>query len=119
MARVPEPRSSERKLVTWRVRVMLSNGQVLDGKTTDASPNGLGIAMPVFIRDADQIQLAVQVPLHNTPGKFQVITGKARIAFQVLRGNEYQMGVEWVQVEPAKKQIIIYYLEKLSQPQRG
>ncbi len=118
MARTSEYRSSERKLVTWRVRVMLPHGQVLDGKTSDASANGLGILMPVCMKDGTQVQLAVQVPLHNAPGKFQVVTGKARVIFHVLRGNEYQIGIEWLQIESAQKQTIIHHLEKLSQPQR-
>ena len=119
MARPSEHRASDRKTVSWRARVMLAGGQVLEGKTVDASTNGLGILVPIPIGDDTVVQLAVQVPLFNSPGKFQVVTGKARVAFQVLRGNEYQIGIEWVQLEPSLKQVIVQYLEKLSQPQRG
>lgn len=98
---------------------MLAGGQVLEGKTVDASTSGLGILLAMPIGGDTVVQLAVQVPLLNSPGKFQVVTGKARVAFQVLRGNEYQIGIEWVQLEPSMKQLITQYLEKLSQPQRG
>jgi len=40
------------------------------------------------------------------------------VAFSVLRGGGYQLGVEWVQLDDAQRQIISDYLEKISQPQR-
>ena len=98
---------------------MLASGQVLDGKTVDASTTGLGLLIPMPIGGDTAVQVAVQVPLFNSPGKFQVVAGKARVAFQVLRGNEYHIGVEWTQLEPSMRQLITQYLEKLSQPQRG
>lgn len=107
MVRPTEQRSTDRKTVSWRVRAQLPSGKVVEGKTTDASANGLGILVPVPVAENVVIQLAVQVPIFNSPGKFQVAAGKARVVFQVLRGNEYQLGIEWIELDDAMRQLIV------------
>ena len=74
---------------------------------------------PVPVGNNLVIQVAIQVPVQSAAGQFHIVTGTARVAFGVLRGGEYQLGVEWVQLEAAQRQIITQFLEKLSQPQRS
>lgn len=107
MARPTEQRSTDRKTVSWRVRAQLPGGKVIEGKTTDASPSGLGILVLVSIGENAIIQGAVQVPIFNSPGKFQVAAGGARVACQVLRGNKYQLGIEWIELEDAMRNLIV------------
>lgn len=91
---------------------------MIEGRVVDVGSNGLGLLSPVSVGDKTVIQIAVQVPMPSAAGKFQVVTGTARVAFAVLRGGGYQLGVEWVQLDDAQRQIISDYLEKISQPQR-
>lgn len=115
MATVSDHRSSDRRNVSWRAKILLSQGQVLEARATDAGTSGLGLLSAQPLAEGSIIQLAVQVPVHGTPGKFQIVTGKARVVFQVLRGSEYQLGLEWVQLEPAMREAVIHCLEKMSQ----
>ena len=92
---------------------------MVEGRVIDASSNGLGLLLPVPVGNNTVIQVAIQVPMQSAAGKFHVVTGRVRVAFSVLRGGEYQLGVEWVQLEDAQRQIISQYLEKISQPQRS
>ncbi len=112
MVTVSDNRSGDRRSVTWRAKVLLSQGQMIDVRVTDVSSNGLGLVTPSPVPQEGLIQLAVQVPSQGSPGKFQVVTGKARVVFQVLRGNGYQLGIEWSQLDPAMGQIITRAIER-------
>ena len=92
---------------------------MIEGRVVDVGSHGLGLLSPVSVVNNTVIQIAVQVPMPSAPGKFQVVTGTVRVAFGVLRGGEYQLSVEWVQLDDAQRQIISQYLEKISQPQRS
>lgn len=119
MATVLDSRSSDRRTVSWRANILLPQGQVVSARATDASANGLGLLSAKQVPDDSLVQLALQVPVHGVAGKFHVVTGKARVVFQVLRGNEYQLGVEWVQLEPAMRQALDQCLEKINPQQRN
>lgn len=111
-----ENRSSDRRPVSWRAKILLAAGQVLEARTTDIGLNGVGLILPKPL-PTGLIQLALQMP-GGGQGKSEVLTGSARVVFQVLRGDEYQVGVEWHQLDPAKRQLIRQYVEKTSQPQQ-
>ncbi len=118
MATVTENRSSDRRPVSWRAKILLPQGQVLEARATDVGLNGLGLLLPVPLPEGKIVQLAVQIP-RGGPGKYEVLTGSARVVFQVLRGGEYQVGVEWQQLEPAKRQLIAQFVEKVTPVQRS
>ncbi len=92
---------------------------MIEGRVVDVGTNGLGLLSPVSVGNKTVIQVAVQVPVRSAAGKFQVVSGTVCVAFGVLRGGEYHLGVEWVQLDDAQRQIISQYLEKISQPQRS
>ncbi|MES2887160.1 MAG: hypothetical protein V4739_04025 [Pseudomonadota bacterium] len=118
MATVTDSRSSDRRTVAWRAKILLPQGQVVEARATDAGVNGLGVLSGKQVVFDSVVQLALQVPVHGVAGKFHVVTGKARVVFQVLRGNEYQLGLEWVQLEPAMRQALEQCLEKINPQQR-
>lgn len=112
MVTVSDNRSGDRRPVTWRAKVLLPKGQMVEVRVTDASSNGLGLVSPRPLPQEGLIQLAVQVPSRGSPGKSQVVTGNVRVAFQVLRGDGYQLGVEWVQLDAAMKDVITRAIER-------
>jgi c-di-GMP-binding flagellar brake protein YcgR len=106
-------RESIRLPATWRARLMASNGPMVDARTMDVSASGLGVLSPNPFAAQGLVQIALQVPTPQVPGKFQVVTGQGKVVFQVLQGDAYRLGLQWTELQPAYRDVITHGIERL------
>ena len=111
-----EMRATVRKAVALRVRVLLDGGVVLDGRTHDISVGGAGVLLPRSLTVKSTVQVAVQLPIPREPGEFNVMTASGKVVFQVLRGDSYQVGLQWVNLDRKTQELLQAFVDHVSNP---
>jgi hypothetical protein len=106
-------RVAARRNVTWKARLMISQGTVLEAKTADISSTGVGLVSHHPLTQNSVVQIALQVPHLTTAGSFTVITGRVKVAFQVMRGGEYRTGAHWVELSEPYRVLLGAWVERL------
>ncbi len=102
-----------RRNVTWKARLMQAQGMISEAKTTDISVSGVGLTSRQPMPANSVVQLALQVPHLTIPGNFTVITGRVKVAFQVIRGDDYRIGAQWVELSDANRLLLSTWAERL------
>lgn len=92
---------------------MMPQGAVIEAKTADVSASGIGLVCHQPFQVHSVLQVAIQVPHPTISGSFTVITGRVKVAFQVMRGGEYRTGVQFVELSDAYKALINVWIERL------
>ena len=111
-----EMRTAIRKAVSLRVRVLLDGGVVLDGRTHDVSTGGAGLLLSRPLTVKSTVQVAVQLPDPKEPGQFNVMTGSGKVVFQVLRGDSYQIGLQWMNLDGKTRELLQAFVDHISKP---
>ncbi|MFM8899837.1 MAG: PilZ domain-containing protein [Burkholderiales bacterium] len=102
-------RSNVRKVVTLKARVLLAQGRVVDGRTHDLSMGGLSLLLAAPLPPQATVQVAIQ--LTRAAGQVDVLTGRATVVFQVLRGEDYQIGLKWSGLDERCAALLHAFLE--------
>jgi hypothetical protein len=107
-------RASVRKLVTLKARVLLAQGRMLDGRTHDLSTGGLSLLLAAPLPPQNTVQVAIQ--LTRAAGQLDVVSGPATVVFQVLRGDDYQIGLQWAGLDNRCMGLLQTFLEQIKGP---
>ena len=108
-----EHRAAIRVNITWKAKVMMGASSVLDVKTADISTSGVGLVGHHPLPQHSVLQLAIQVPHPTLSGQFAVITGKIKVAFQVMRGGEYRTGAQFIDLPESYRELLRIWIERL------
>lgn len=92
---------------------MLAQGAIFDAKTADISSSGVGLVARQPLPANSVVQLALQVPHLTIPSNFTVVTGRVKVAFVVMRGDEYRIGAQWVELSDANRMLLSMWAERL------
>ena len=92
---------------------MMGQGSVLEAKTADISTSGVGLVGHHPFPPHSVLQVAIQVPHPTLSGSFAVITGKVKVAFQVMRGGEYRTGAQFVELPDSYRELLRIWVERL------
>lgn len=92
-----ENRAAPRKIVSWRARVATGGRNVVEGRTFDVSSGGAGLLCASALPNGAVVLVELQVLSADPHGETQVVTCKAKLVFQVLSGDDYRCGVQWVE----------------------
>lgn len=103
---VSEKRSFERRRVHWRMLILLSSGEKKPGYVMDVSEGGLRILSMYSFPTGSLINVAAFVPDVQKPGNYLVTSFTCKVIFQVLRGAEVQLGLEYVNLPEVARQRI-------------
>lgn len=103
---VSEKRSHERRRVHWRMLILLSSGEKKPGYVVDVSEGGLRILSMYSFPTGSLINVAAFVPDVQKPGNYLVTSFTCKVIFQVLRGAEVQLGLEYVNLPDVARQRI-------------
>jgi PilZ domain len=112
-------RAAPRKAVSLKARVLLAGGAMMDGRTHDLSTGGVGLLLRQPLAVQSMIQVAVQLPRPKMPGQYDVITGSGKVVFQVLRGDDYQIGVQWLSLDSKVLALLSAFTEHATKPRLG
>ena len=93
---------------------MLPPATVLEVKTADISSSGVGLVGHQPLPAQAVLQLALQVPHPTMAGNFTVITGRVKVAFQVMRGDEFRTGAQWVELSDAYRALLVSWVDRLA-----
>ncbi len=110
-------RGSVRKLVTLKARVLMGQGRMVDGRTHDLSTGGLSLLLAAPLPAQTVVQVAIQLPVVG--GQFEVVSGQAKVVFQVLRGDDYQLGMEWSGLDSRSLGLLQTFLDHSKGPRSG
>ncbi len=114
-----ELRTAVRRLISLKARVLLDGGAMIDGRTQDVSTGGVGLLLPRPLTPQSKIQVAVQLPKPRVPGQYDVVAGAGKVVFQVLRGDDYQIGVQWLSLDTKALALLAAFTEHLTKPKPG
>ncbi|WP_018607662.1 PilZ domain-containing protein [Uliginosibacterium gangwonense] len=103
---VSEKRSFERRRVHWRMLILLPTGEKKPGYVMDVSEGGLRILSMYSFSTGSSINIAAFVPDVQKPGNYLVTSFTCKVIFQVLRGAEVQLGLEYVNLPEVARQRI-------------
>ncbi len=109
-------RASFRRVVALRARVLVDGGAMLEGKTQDLSTGGVGLLLSGPLVLQSKVQVAIQMPKAKVPGQYEVITGPAKVVFQVLRGGDYQIGMQWLSLDSKTLSLLQAFTENANKP---
>jgi hypothetical protein len=112
-----ENRGSVRKIVSLKARVLLGAGRVVDGRTHDLSVGGLSLLLAAPLVPKATVQVAIQ--LTRAAGQAEVVSGSAKVVFQVLRGDDYQIGLEWAGLDSRCLELLQTFLDQVKGPRAG
>ena len=111
-----EMRASFRRVVSLRARVLVEGGAMIDGRTQDLSTGGVGLLLSKPLVLQTKVQVAIQLPKPKAPGQYEVITGPAKVVFQVLRGGDYQIGLQWLSLDSKTLSFLQAFTEQAGKP---
>lgn len=112
-------RASIRRVVSLKARVLLPGGKMMDGRTHDLSTGGVGLLLRAPLAPQSAVQVAVQLPKPKMPGQYEVITGSGKVVFQVLKGDDYQIGVQWLSLDSKVLTLLQAFTEHATKPRPG
>ena len=112
-------RATVRKVVSLKARVLLANGVIMEGRTHDLSTGGVGLLVPRPTAVQTVVQVAIQLPKPKVPGQYDVITGSGKVVFQVLKGDDYQIGVQWLSLDSKVLGLLTAFAEHATKPRLG
>jgi c-di-GMP-binding flagellar brake protein YcgR len=109
-------RASVRRVVSLKARVLLAGGAVVEGRTHDLSSGGVGLLLRQPLTAQAIVQVAVQLPKPTMPGQYDVIAGAGKVVFQVLKGDDYQVGVQWLNLDSTVVDLLTAFAEHATKP---
>ncbi|MFM8900296.1 MAG: PilZ domain-containing protein [Burkholderiales bacterium] len=109
-------RASTRRVVSLKARVLLPGGKMMEGRTHDLSTGGVGLLLRAPLAPQSAVQVAVQLPKPKMPGQYEVITGSGKVVFQVLKGDDYQIGVQWLSLDSKVLTLLQAFTEHATKP---
>lgn len=109
-----ENRLATRVNVTWKARLLSQDGAMMDVRTADISVSGVGLLGDHPLDLHSVMQLAIQVPHFAGARSFTVITGKVRIVFHVLKGDQYRTGGQWINLAEPHQAMIRGWIDRMT-----
>jgi c-di-GMP-binding flagellar brake protein YcgR len=109
-------RATVRKVVSLKARVLLAGGAMVDGRTHDLSAGGVGLLLRQPLAAQAIVQVAIQLPKPKTPGQYDVISGSGKVVFQILKGDDYQVGVQWLSLDSQVLTLLTAFTEHATKP---
>jgi PilZ domain len=117
-----EMRTAVRKAASLKVRVLLESGTILEGRTQDVSTGGVGLVLVQPLVPQSTVQVALQLPKLDGQSpygghvQFDVVTGSGKVIFQVLRGDNYQIGLQWLNLDSKMLGLIQTFVNHVPKP---
>ena len=101
-----EAREHVRIPVSWKVRVLLDSGAILETHLIDVSEGGFGMFCDDPLPAHGARDVAIAVPLPEDHAHLHVIRARMKVAFQVFTGGKFRVGAQFVQLDDAAHQLI-------------
>lgn len=97
----PDSRASERRKALWRALILHADWRALPTNIVNISETGTCIVSPDSRPAGAPIQFVLFVPDHKVGGRVMPWMMNAKVIYSVLAGNGFQLGLQFVQPDPA------------------
>jgi hypothetical protein len=111
----PDSRRALRVKVSWRARMQLPDGRVIELKVRDISEGGVGLTSDEHIPARTVVKFAMGVPPLDTGGQVTPVKGTIKTTYTAVHGSEFLCGGTWVQVPPAGLELVSMWIKRLRQ----
>jgi hypothetical protein len=111
-ADAPESRINPRVDVSWRARMHLPNGHVVELQVRNISEGGVGLSSAEPIPAHTVVMFEMDSPAVGAGGPATPVTGQIKTTYTVARGSQVLCGGIW-QAPPARLDIVRLWIERL------
>lgn len=108
-----DARQEPRVNVSWRTRVVMSDGQVNDARIRDISENGLGLVISERIAAHQPLSLSVLMPDVEDPSRVYQVNCTVMPVFVVLQGHDYRIGAQWQTMPEAARALVKAWVRRI------
>lgn len=106
-----DARSQPRARLSCRA-LLLVDGRVLEGRTSDISEGGIGLRLLDNIPAGQLVKVQLVLPdAKGAPGA-QPVVGTIRVAFNVLSADGVRTGGPWIDLTPASRTMVSNYVRQ-------
>lgn len=105
-------RQHVRVVVAWKARIIPPTGEPVDAKVVDLSEGGLGFLSPRAVAEAPEVEVWLAVPVDDNRQRHQALRVHGQITFQIYAGNECRIGLKFVRLEEATRQLLVGWIRK-------
>lgn len=111
-ADAPESRINPRVDVSWRARMQLPNGHVVELQVRNVSEGGVGLTSDESIPPHTVVNFEMDVPPHDEGGLVSTVKGAIKTTYTVVQGSKTLCGGIW-QAPPAALGLVTRWIERL------
>lgn len=102
-----EQRKTERKMVKVKTLVKLDGGEAIMGRSFDLADSGVGVLLDVPLKTGTQARVSIGLLVN---GVASPIHTQARVQYCIFSNNEYRIGFQFLQLEPATATTLARFL---------
>ncbi|MES2092109.1 MAG: PilZ domain-containing protein [Pseudomonadota bacterium] len=103
-------REQHRVMVSWRARLVLGPNLFEDAKVTNISEGGMGLIVERPFPDGARLDVAIAIPALTDRTRLHYAQVQCRVAFNVLSNKQFRIGVQFLSIDSASKQLIHQWL---------
>lgn len=108
-----EGRKEPRVKVSWRARIQMPNGKVLELRVRDISDGGVGLLTECHIPASTVLNFVVAVPGLIDPRQITPVAGTIKTSYLVLQGSELICGGMWVTLPAEGRELLSKWIQRL------
>ena len=101
-----QARAAPRVSVSWRARVLLEDATVLECRTLNISELGFNLLCGRALSGGTTLNVALAVPEPKDRSRIRPVTLTARVVFHVAAGDQFKVGMQFVRVDEAARQLL-------------
>jgi hypothetical protein len=111
-----ERRGGPRAPVNWRARIMVEPPRFVEVKVLDISEAGIGMTSEQRVPESGSFEMALAIPSPVDREKLQVVQVKIRIVSSLLTGGRFRIGAQFVRIDPAAKELVMFWIRTRADP---
>lgn len=109
-----ESRKEPRYSVTWRGRLTLPGGQVLEVRVRDISEQGVGLLSDHPLPSNTVMPLVLGVPDLRDLTRIMAVPVRINSAYVVMQSHDFRVGGTWVDLSDSVRALLQDWIRKLS-----
>ena len=109
-----ESRKEPRYSVTWRGRLTLPDGQVLEVRVRDISEQGVGLLSDHPLPSNTVMPLVLGVPDLRDLTRIMAVPVRINSAYVVMQSHDFRVGGTWIDLSDTVRALLQDWIRKLS-----
>jgi c-di-GMP-binding flagellar brake protein YcgR len=107
-----DARQDPRVNVSWAARVVVGPQAYLEARVVNISNSGMGLVCETAFREGATIDVMIAMPDVQDRGRYTYPQMQAKVAFQIIKGSKFRLGVQLVKIDPAAKAMLARWVDQ-------